>query len=257
MNAFSKITLPAIVIVLASCANWPKEGKGGFSEFHYNNLISVESNKNLKPKHGLRFDYTLLKNQLSLLKLKGAEYCFPASIDNANQLEVRIVRELSDGMYNSASANIVKQRLALSNLETKLNLATNNKHCVPPRRIAASTKRQHALALLNSDNQFAINSAELNPKYKNNLNESIPFLTHLVNEKVLIVGNADPSGGETYNLTLSKYRAETVKNYLINAGVSSDVLITIASGENALAFSGDSSEIRLVNRSVRIYLLKE
>lgn len=257
MSTLQKLIILASATALSSCANWPEEGKGGFSEYHQNNLISVESGEDLKPKHGLRFDYTLLKNQLSLLKLKGAEYCFPASVDNANQLESRIIRELGDGMYNSASSNIVKQRLALSNLESNLNLATNNKHCIPPRRVAASSERHHALALLNSDNQFAINSAELNPKYKKNLNESIPFLSHLVNEKVLIVGNADPSGGETYNLTLSNYRAETVKNYLINAGVPSDTLITIASGENALAFAGDSSEVRLVNRSVRIYLLKE
>lgn len=256
MPLLSKLIIPLCTVLLSACVSWPREGEGGFAEYHRDNLISVEASHKVLAKHGLRFDYTLAKNQLSLLKLQGAQYCFPASIDNAEQLENRIIRELSAGMYESASVNIIKQRLALDTLERKLSIVISQSHCIPPNRAEPPSLYNTLLTQLNSDNQFATNSSELNQKYKNNLDYASKTLKRLTHLKILIIGSTDQVGNEIKNISLSQHRAKEVRDYLVKNGVDVKNIDIIASGENAPLYEGDSGATRLINRNVRIYLFE-
>lgn len=255
------LQLIAVVILstlLLACTSWPEEGQGGFAEQTNNHLITVEHDKVIDARHGLRFDYTLLKNQLSLLKLQGAPYCFPASVDNAEQLENRIVRELSAGLYDSASVNIVNQRLALHELSLKLELIIDQSKCTPPKSIRSDlARRQILLNLLNSDNQFAIDSSEINQKYKANLKAAVPLLVTSNYLKILIIGRADSNGNEIYNIELSQKRAKQVKDFLITNGLEADTIEVIAVGENAPLYHGDSDTTRLINRNVNVYVIED
>lgn len=67
-------------------------------------------------------------------------------------------------------------------------------------------------------------------------------------------GNTDNSGTENYNLQLSKYRAESVKEYLKELGFSNSNLIIIPKGEsNPIA---DNQSTPQLNRRVTIYIKK-
>ncbi len=67
-------------------------------------------------------------------------------------------------------------------------------------------------------------------------------------------GNTDNSGTESYNLQLSKYRAESVKEYLKELGFSNSNLIIIPKGEsNPIA---DNQSTPQLNRRVTIYIKK-
>ncbi|WP_370978446.1 OmpA family protein [Agaribacterium sp. ZY112] len=248
------LTLSSSSLLLA-CTSWPEEGEGGFAEYHTDQLISVEHQQQITSKHGLRFDYSLLKNQLALLELQGATYCFPAAVDDAQKLEKRIIRELSGQLYGSAESSIIKQRLALTTLEIKLKEVINDFSCKPP----IDNKEGNIASLLNilnSDNQFAINSSEVNKKYKDNLNHAAKQLLKLSQYRILIVGHTDESGHEQHNLSLSYERARSVQDLLVTAGINPKAIDILASGEQSPSYKGQSEATQLINRNVRIYLIE-
>jgi outer membrane protein OmpA-like peptidoglycan-associated protein len=62
---------------------------------------------------------------------------------------------------------------------------------------------------LKSENKFILDSIAI-------------YLNQKMNTKINVVGHTDNIGNETLNLTLAKYRAQVVANYLKNKGVNSE-----------------------------------
>ncbi|HEY8464593.1 MAG TPA: OmpA family protein [Bacillota bacterium] len=74
---------------------------------------------------------------------------------------------------------------------------------------------------------------------------------------IILGGHADERGPNNYNLRLSARRAETVKNYLIQNGVSANRIITYAYGETSPLKLGHNEESWQYNRRVDIAIWKE
>jgi len=72
------------------------------------------------------------------------------------------------------------------------------------------------------------------------------------NSAVQLDGYASAEGSEAYNLTLSKDRANSVKQYLVNAGVSSSSITAKGYGEKNPVASNATEEGRAQNRRVEI-----
>ncbi len=70
--------------------------------------------------------------------------------------------------------------------------------------------------------------------------------------RVRIEGHADSRGSEEYNMDLSEQRAESVREYLVNQGISENRLETVALGENSPVLQGDSETVHAMNRYVRL-----
>lgn len=98
--------------------------------------------------------------------------------------------------------------------------------------------------------EFAYNSSQITP-------ESIPFLIEIAkllslnSDKGLIIeGHTDAIGSEEYNRYLSKMRAESIKNYLINNHqISPNRLVVTGLGENDPLPGTDPTDA--VNRRVQ------
>lgn len=71
-------------------------------------------------------------------------------------------------------------------------------------------------------------------------------------ESVNIVGHTDSSGSDAYNQALSMRRANSVKNYLLDKGVSSSVMSTSGMGESQPVASNATREGRAQNRRVEV-----
>jgi len=69
---------------------------------------------------------------------------------------------------------------------------------------------------------------------------------------VTLDGHASAEGSEAYNLTLSRDRANSVKQYLVNSGVDAAKINTQAFGESAPIASNATEEGRVINRRVEI-----
>jgi len=99
--------------------------------------------------------------------------------------------------------------------------------------------------------QFDFDSAEIRP-------ESYSTLDQLAEElragsvRVSLEGHASSEGTEAYNQRLSERRANSVKKYLVNAGVDSSIISTVGYGESRPVASNDTEEGRSQNRRVEI-----
>jgi OOP family OmpA-OmpF porin len=72
--------------------------------------------------------------------------------------------------------------------------------------------------------------------------------------RLILTGNTDALGGESYNNRLSERRAEAVRAYLATKGIGADRLTPRAAGEGNPVASNDNPEGRATNRRVLIEL---
>jgi outer membrane protein OmpA-like peptidoglycan-associated protein len=99
--------------------------------------------------------------------------------------------------------------------------------------------------------QFETNSKLIKPASNPVLNNVVKVLTNNPQyTKVEIAGHADSVGSEDYNLNLSQQRADEVKKYLVNKGVSSARLNAIGYGETQPVADNATPEGRKQNRRV-------
>ncbi len=261
-----------VTLFLQACAYIPEfgiQGHGGKAEAHQGTFLAINARHPVKTAHVLRLDWESQKHLLDLLILQGANRCYPASVQLANERQTLIVRELVAGMVFDASDNLLIQREKLARLEVKLNYVNKFDTCYPDPSSTpiplvleadASTSRHHLLTdeiiqLLNSDNQFPFNSSEINPKYQNRLVKAMDLLVQIEDYILVVSGHADERGLDPFNLALSQRRTEAVTHFLVSQGMAKSAIIEQALGEGNPLFSGDSEAIYQVNRRVNIRLL--
>lgn len=100
--------------------------------------------------------------------------------------------------------------------------------------------------------QFDFDSAEIRPESYSTLDQLAEELKASGAGSVALEGHASAEGTESYNQRLSERRANSVKKYLVNAGVDSGDLSTTGYGESRPVASNDTEEGRSQNRRVEI-----
>ena len=109
--------------------------------------------------------------------------------------------------------------------------------------------------LLNSDNQFALNSDQINPKYADNLISACAILETTPEIKLNVIGHSDASGNADENDSLSFRRARAVVEFLISCDVDAGRIGQSFEGDKIPLYRGRSPAIDLVNRRVSIELV--
>ena len=106
---------------------------------------------------------------------------------------------------------------------------------------------------------FAFDSAELNAKGKNAIEEYRKQLHTELSEAYagIIIGHTDSTGKASYNMGLSKRRAQAVADYLVSTGVDSRKLRVTGRGKNAPIATNDTAEGQALNRRVDIVVIAE
>ena len=171
----------------------------------------------------------------------------------------RIARELEGGLLLDAANDLVIQRRRLNQLEQQLDYVLSQTTCTPPDDIEALRSDLNVVAeiyaLLNIDNQFAVDSAEINPKYMGHLAEAAYILRDHPNLTLVVTGHADVTGSPDYNQKLAQARAEQVKRYLTVFGITSERVTTKSVGDSLPLYEGESPAVRLTNRRVSIEVI--
>ncbi|MGS0747420.1 OmpA family protein [Halpernia sp. GG3] len=97
---------------------------------------------------------------------------------------------------------------------------------------------------------FDFNSSNLTASTKTNLDKLATVLANNPDTNINIFGYTDSKGTAAYNMTLSGKRADAVKNYLSQKGVSSARMITVGRGELDPIATNDTDGGRAKNRRV-------
>ena len=107
---------------------------------------------------------------------------------------------------------------------------------------------------------FDFDEDAMNPRTRRQLEIVSLILKADPGKKLTLSGHTDALGTEPYNNSLSARRAEVVKNFLIQAGVDSSQIVTVAKGAsqprrpNITESGRDNPEGRRANRRTEIYL---
>jgi len=102
---------------------------------------------------------------------------------------------------------------------------------------------------------FESGSAALTPDSYSILDQVVRSLMAYPEVKVEIRGYTDSVGGWEYNLDLSQRRADAVKQYLLNSGISPDRLVTKGYGEANPVASNKTASGRAENRRIEFHRL--
>ena len=100
---------------------------------------------------------------------------------------------------------------------------------------------------------FRSGSSALLPRAKEKLDDVASALHKLAGEQTFVIeGHTDSRGSAAFNQRLSKMRADAVRSYLIEQGVSRDRIIARGRGEDDPVASNGSAEGRANNRRVEL-----
>lgn len=96
---------------------------------------------------------------------------------------------------------------------------------------------------------FDLDSYQVSPEAYPRLDAQAQWLARYSGVTVRIEGNADERGTREYNLALGARRAESIRNYLIQRGVSAGRIDTISFGKERPIAQGSSEDTWARNRN--------
>ena len=99
---------------------------------------------------------------------------------------------------------------------------------------------------------FDFNSAKVNPGLYREIDRIAGVMIEYPRTNILVEGHTDSKGSEAYNMELSRRRAESVRNLLVEKGVSGTRISTMGHGETMPVATNDTPEGRQQNRRVEI-----
>jgi outer membrane protein OmpA-like peptidoglycan-associated protein len=103
--------------------------------------------------------------------------------------------------------------------------------------------------------RFEFDKAELRPRDKELLARIAGILLTSTDYTVSVNGHTDDVGSDAYNKRLSERRAQAVRDYLVEAGLSPAILSVEGHGESRPLQRGTSDQARARNRRVELGLV--
>lgn len=110
--------------------------------------------------------------------------------------------------------------------------------------------------LVMRDITFDFDSARLTTNAQRLMENAVAFLRSDSSARVTIAGHTDNRGSDSYNLKLSRDRANEVRDYLIGYGIEANRLQAVGYGETRPVASNDNEAGREVNRRVEFRIQK-
>ncbi len=128
-----------------------------------------------------------------------------------------------------------------SNTNTGAGMASNTG--------AAPGSEQDLVANVGDRVFFEFNKSTLSSDADSTLGRQASWLAKYPSVNVLVAGNADERGTETYNLALGKRRANEARDYLVAQGVAASRIQTISYGKDCPVAAGNDDASYQQNRN--------
>jgi len=105
---------------------------------------------------------------------------------------------------------------------------------------------------VNENIHFGFDSSVLSDEAQRILENNTEYLHANSDVTVTIEGHCDDRGTDTYNLALGQRRADSVKKFLVDRGISSNRLVTVSYGERHPIALGKNEAVWAKNRRAEI-----
>ncbi|MDO8954716.1 MAG: OmpA family protein [Gammaproteobacteria bacterium] len=120
-----------------------------------------------------------------------------------------------------------------------------------------TSAEQEAVAPLPKKIYFGFDKYNLNGQATNIANQNAQVLLQNPSLHALLTGNTDPRGSQDYNFHLGQRRANAVKDYFMQQGVSASQICTLSYGElkpaaNPAQFGGNVEKAYALDRRTEI-----
>lgn len=107
---------------------------------------------------------------------------------------------------------------------------------------------------VDDDKGALVGKAALQTGFMPTLEKVSNILIRYPHTVIHVVGHTDSVGSESYNMDLSRHRAQSVVNYVALQDIPPNRLVTVGRGEGEPRAGNDTSEGRQLNRRVEIYV---
>jgi peptidoglycan-associated lipoprotein len=114
---------------------------------------------------------------------------------------------------------------------------------------AAPGSEQDLVANVGDRVFFAFNKPTLSRDADATLGRQAGWLKKYPNANILVAGNADERGTETYNLALGQRRANAARDYLVAQGISPSRIQTVSYGKDCPVAAGNDEAAYQQNRN--------
>jgi len=104
---------------------------------------------------------------------------------------------------------------------------------------------------------FDYDKAVLKPESKAAIQKNAQFLKEHASAKVLLEGHCDERGTSEYNMALGERRAEAVKNYMVDLGVSAERITTKSWGKEKPVELGHNEKAWSKNRRAEMFFSEQ
>ncbi|KAB7769652.1 OmpA family protein [Xanthomonas maliensis] len=138
-----------------------------------------------------------------------------------------------------------------------LSLASNTSYTVTNSlKLGASEQTVLDQTLANRIIEFQSGSAKLTPLGMSILDEMVAKMTQMSDARFLIVGHTDNVGQRESNLALSQARAQAVKAYLVQKGLSGMRLDVLGKGPDEPVADNTTADGRARNRRIQFKIVQ-
>lgn len=256
------------LLILGGCASSPKTPEGAV--IAREKLTQLQNNPTLASKVSVA-----IRNADTAVKEAEIPRKDKALSDH---LVFVAAREVDVAWAQAKTRHLEDQRAGLTEqrdserLDSRTREADQAKDAAERARMDADMARQDAEALrrqiteLNAketerglvvtlgDMLFETGNSQLKGSAAENLAKLSSFLKAYPDRTLMIEGHTDNVGSEDSNLSLSQRRAESVRTYLLEQGISTNRLGAYGKGESSPVASNDSVSGRALNRRVEVII---